>query len=118
MGILSDDNDKEALKEAPFKSKRRTEEIAARYNPAEDINDRIRTIFLKTAPKEAANTSTIHANDSGNKDLNDIQSNPDNSKPQNWGKSTTAGGGENPQQVQQGKNYIAQKAQMRNPRKK
>jgi 5-methylcytosine-specific restriction endonuclease McrA len=93
-GILNDDNKKEVLKESRFKSKRQMEEIVGRYKPGKDMSDRVRTIFVKTPLEEAADAIAAHANESGNKSFNDIRSNPDNSKQQNWVKSTTAGGGE------------------------
>jgi hypothetical protein len=95
-GILSDDNKEEVLKDARCKSKRQMEEIVARYKSGKDFNDRVRTIFVKTPLEEVADTIAAHANDSGNKDRNHIRSNPDDSKHQNWVKSTTAGGGEKP----------------------
>jgi 5-methylcytosine-specific restriction endonuclease McrA len=83
--ILTEDNKKEVLKETCCKSKRQLEEIVARYKPGKDINDRVRTIFVKATPETAPNTSKSGAPGT---------SNSQESRLPNWGKFTTAGGGE------------------------
>jgi 5-methylcytosine-specific restriction endonuclease McrA len=83
--ILTEDNRKEVLKETCCKSKRQLEEIVSRYKPGKDINDRVRTIFVKTSPGATAATSKSSTPD---------DSNSQDSRHPNWGKFTTAGGGE------------------------
>lgn len=92
LGILTESNKKEVFKAVRCKSKRQIEEIVARYKPGKDIKDRVRPIFVKTTPETAPNASKSSA--PGNSNSRNIRLNPDNSKQENWGKFTTAGGGE------------------------
>jgi hypothetical protein len=92
--ILTGENKIEILKEACCKSKRQVEAIVARYKPDKDIKDRVRTIFVKTAPEVEADMNNSSA--PGKSNSQDACSNPVESKQQHWGKSTTAGGGKKP----------------------
>jgi 5-methylcytosine-specific restriction endonuclease McrA len=85
--ILTGENKAEILQEARCKSKRQVEAIVARYKPGKEFKDRVRTIIVKTAPETSVETSNSTA--PGN-------SNSTDSTQQNWGKFTTAGGGEKP----------------------
>jgi 5-methylcytosine-specific restriction endonuclease McrA len=91
--ILTEDNKQEVLQEARCKSKRQMEEIVARYKPGKDIEDRVRTIFVKTAPEAAANMSAPIPGKPGEIGLSFVGLKQEDTSRGNWVKSTTAGEG-------------------------
>jgi 5-methylcytosine-specific restriction endonuclease McrA len=91
--ILTEDNKHEVLKEARYKSKRQVEEIATRYKPGKDIENRVRTIFVKTTPEAAANMSAPSPDKPGELCMPLAGLKQEDTYRDNWVKSTTAGGG-------------------------
>ncbi len=94
-GILNDENKIEVLQESCCKSKRQIEEIVARYKPGKEIQDSVRTIFIKTRSEAAAKASAPDASDPGNINVPVPGSKQGDVSWDNWGKFPSAGEGKN-----------------------
>jgi len=94
--ILTTENKSELVKEARCKSKRRIEQIVARFKPGRDIIEKVKPVFVSTFINQSANTCDGDSRTTKNTKAPGPCSALNNTSRINFEKSTAAGGSRNP----------------------